>query len=122
MIGDDSIVCFFRVPSREGNRYDRGKMLSLVEGGKVLAMFRYERLPDFCYVCGCLDHQELDCDMVIQSKKRGRKIQREYGSWLKAENPGSTLATGISFDSSTRSMKSGESITRGRNARRLKNT
>ena len=34
----------------------RGKMIS-VEGGKiVLALFRYERLSDFCYVCGKLDH------------------------------------------------------------------
>ena len=100
----------------------RGKMLSLAEGGKVLAMFRYERLPDFCYVCGCLDHQELDCDKVIQSKKRGRKIQREYGNWMKAENPGSMLSTRICFDPSIRSMKSGDNITRDRNARRLENT
>ena len=28
----------------------RGKMVSVLGGGSVLAMFRYERLPDFCYV------------------------------------------------------------------------
>ena len=33
----------------------RGKMLSLSGGGKVLARFKYERLSDFCYVCGRLD-------------------------------------------------------------------
>ena len=38
----------------------RGKMISVEGGGRVLAMFRYERLPDFCYVCGRLDHQELE--------------------------------------------------------------
>ena len=34
----------------------RGKMILVERNGKVLAMFRYERLPDFCYVCGRLDH------------------------------------------------------------------
>ena len=87
-------------------------MLFLAEDDKVLTIFRYERLPDFYYVCGCLDHQELDCDKVIQSKKRGGKIQLEYDNWLKVESLGTLLSKGISFDQSSRSMKSGESVKR----------
>ena len=62
-------------------------MLSILRGSKVLAMFRYEHLPDFCCVCGRLDHLEQDCDAVVHLKKEGKKAQREYGSWLRAERP-----------------------------------
>ena len=63
----------------------QGKMLSLSGGDKVLVMFRYERLPNFYYVCGRLDHQELEYDQVVLVKKGGKKIQCEYGNWMKAE-------------------------------------
>ena len=74
----------------------------------MLARFKYERLPNFCYVCGRLDHQELDCDEVVRSKKGGRKIQREYGNWLKANGTGTVISKGCSFDQGSRSMKTGE--------------
>ena len=63
----------------------RGKMISVEGGGRVLVMFRYERLPDFCYVCSKLDHHEHDCDEAVRLKKEGRKVKREYGAWMKAE-------------------------------------
>ena len=34
----------------------RGTKVSTTRGGKVLAMFKYERLLDICFVCGRLDH------------------------------------------------------------------
>ena len=34
----------------------RGKLINSIDGRKVLAMFKFERLPDFCYICGRLDH------------------------------------------------------------------
>ena len=48
----------------------------------VIAVFKYERLPDFYYICGRLDHQELDCDDVVQMTITDGKVKREYGSWL----------------------------------------
>ena len=54
----------------------RGKVLSVAGQDKVLATFKYERLPDFCYVCGRLDHLEDDCNEVVRLKKEGMKIQR----------------------------------------------
>lgn len=27
--------------------------------------FRFEKLPDFCFICGCLDHEENDCDLEL---------------------------------------------------------
>ena len=63
-------------------------------GKKTLVAFRYERLPDFCYVCGKLNHQEHECEEVIKMKKDGRKIHREYGPWLRAEGPGFQVMKG----------------------------
>ena len=99
-----------RVSINTSKSLRRGKMLSVPGGSKVLAMFRYEHLPDFCYVCGRLDHLEQDCDVVVRLKKEGKKAQREYGSWLRAEGPafnmskiGATdcLSVGESFSSSS---------------------
>ena len=38
-------------------------------------------------MCGRIDHNEKDCDEVIRSKKAGKKIQKEYGPWMRAEGP-----------------------------------
>ena len=43
----------------------RGKIIIGADGKKFLALFKYERLPDFCYICGKLDHQELDCGVSL---------------------------------------------------------
>lgn len=81
----------------------RGMMLTVHKTGKLLVSFRYERLPDFCYVCGCLSHHESECDKAISMKRETGKVVREYGPWLRAEAevPRSNLAKfdgpGISF-------------------------
>lgn len=40
--------------------------------------FRYERLADFCYYYGHLDHMEKDCDFTHP------EVMRYYDSWLRA--------------------------------------
>ncbi|KAL2897067.1 Collagen alpha-1(I) chain [Bienertia sinuspersici] len=32
-----------------------------IEGEKIWVDFRVERLPRFCYVCGCLGHNMQEC-------------------------------------------------------------
>lgn len=61
----DFIVCakFLRLrvlvdinkPLRRGLLLNMGKK-------KIWVEIEYERLPNFCYVCGCLGHVKLDCD------------------------------------------------------------
>ena len=64
----------------------RGRKISIAGGESIFAIFKYERFPDFCYICGCLDHQELDCDELVRMRSEGIKIQREYGPWIRAES------------------------------------
>ena len=45
----------------------RGHAIKLEEGSKVWVNFKYERLPNICYWCGCFDHSDKGCDLWIQS-------------------------------------------------------
>lgn len=40
----------------------------------------YEKLPNFCYVCGCVGHQFRECTQF----KNQSKDEMAYGPWLKA--------------------------------------
>ncbi|GLU07189.1 hypothetical protein SLE2022_241560 [Rubroshorea leprosula] len=60
----------------------RGISLSLLSG-LIWVDFRYERLPNFCYCCGMLDHIEWDCELALEMESSGR-IDRPYGEKLRA--------------------------------------
>ncbi|XVE83661.1 hypothetical protein DITRI_Ditri16bG0104600 [Diplodiscus trichospermus] len=87
----------------------RFKHISFENGGKRQVFFSYERLPDYCYICGMLSHQESDCLKAIKSKKDGIKVNRDYDLWLRAEsasfNPlffGGAASSRLAGDSQTR--------------------
>lgn len=46
--------------------------------------FKYERLPNLCYWCGCLTHADRDCDLWIDSAGTLEEKDKQYGSWLQA--------------------------------------
>lgn len=62
----------------------RGRLVKLEEGQRCWVAFRYERLPNFCYWCGCLDHGEKDCDVGLQQRKSGLTEEQQFGAWLRA--------------------------------------
>ena len=65
----------------------RGKLI-LVEGGrKMLILFKYERLPDFCYCCRRIDRQEMDCPLAVSMQKANMKSHMEFGPWMRAKGP-----------------------------------
>lgn len=39
----------------------QGCWLNIANGDCRCVTFKWERVPDFCFVCGCLDHHENDC-------------------------------------------------------------
>lgn len=48
--------------------------------------FKYERLPIFCYWCGKVDHDELDCTQWLWSKESPRAEVKQFGAWLRASH------------------------------------
>lgn len=46
--------------------------------------FKYERLGNFCFVCGMLGHVERECSVVYANP--GKVIEKAYGVWLRAPN------------------------------------
>jgi hypothetical protein len=44
-------------------------------------LFTYEHLPDFCYICGVIGHNDRGCP-----NKQNLGVGHEFGSWLRAED------------------------------------
>ena len=45
----------------------RGRLISFDDGEEGWVCFKYERLPNICYWCGCLNRSDKDCDRWIDS-------------------------------------------------------
>ena len=43
----------------------RGRLISLHDGKEIWVSFKYERLPNICYWCGRLTHDDRNCDLWI---------------------------------------------------------
>ncbi|KAK9996986.1 hypothetical protein SO802_021672 [Lithocarpus litseifolius] len=62
----------------------RGRVLSIEDSEEHWVTFKYERLPNICYWCGCLDHSDKDCDRWIESEGTLKESDRVYGVWIRA--------------------------------------
>ena len=62
----------------------RGRMVTLVDNRELCVSFKYKRLPNLCYWCGHLTHNDCDCDRWIESEGSLTNVDKEYGAWLKA--------------------------------------
>ncbi|KAJ4830067.1 hypothetical protein Tsubulata_009275 [Turnera subulata] len=61
----------------------RKSLLIKKESGKEIAVsFRYEGIPNFCYICGKLGHVLKDCD--DRSEESDEEERHNYGEWLRA--------------------------------------
>lgn len=58
--------------------------MSQEEGGRVWMSFKYERLPNICYWCGRLDHDDKNCALWIESKGSLRPQDKKFGSFIRA--------------------------------------
>ena len=51
----------------------RGRLISFNEGEEGWVSFKYERLPNICYWCGCLNHSDKDCDWRSEERRVGKE-------------------------------------------------
>jgi len=62
----------------------RGRLISLSHDEQSWVSFKYERLPNICYWCGCLNHVDRDYDLWIESEGNLTKESQAYGAWIRA--------------------------------------
>ena len=62
----------------------RGRVITLEGRGKSWVSFKYKRLPNLCYWCGRLSHDDKNCDLWINSKGTLKVKNQQFGSCLRA--------------------------------------
>ena len=48
------------------------------------AAFMYERLPNICYWCGSISHDDKDCSLWLHSKGTLKTEDQQFGPWIRA--------------------------------------
>lgn len=57
-------------------------------GGKEeWVRFKYERLPNICYLCGRHTHSDKECPLWIGSRGKLKDGDQQFGSWIRATTP-----------------------------------
>ena len=62
----------------------RGWNISVDDGSNGWVSFKYERLPNIFYWCGCLTHSDKDCDLWLDNEGTLDLESRQYGAWMHA--------------------------------------
>ena len=65
---------------------ERGRALD-IKKKSVWVSFKYENLPTFCFRCGRLVHKKLTCPVRPSLKFHEDVGVKEWGTWLRAEQP-----------------------------------
>lgn len=64
----------------------QGRMVTLENRVKTWVSFKYERLPNLCYYyCVCLEHDDKDCEVWIQSEGTLEQVKKKYDSSIRAK-------------------------------------
>lgn len=62
-----------------------GRIICLYDDQDQWVSFKYERLPNICYWCGCLTHDDQDCEIWIESEGTLSAADQQFGPWLHAQ-------------------------------------
>jgi hypothetical protein len=63
---------------------ERGRALHL-DGQSYWVMFKYEKLPRFCFFCGRVVHGRLGCPVRRDSTSHVAEEKKEWGTWLRVD-------------------------------------
>lgn len=76
----------------------RGSIFAIGGGEVVWVCFSYERLPNFCYLCGYLGHGEKECTFVPASSQLSSMKNLPYGMRLRVGGYGDRFLVGKTRD------------------------
>ena len=73
----------------------RGRRTTFEEGLERWVSFQYERLPNVCFWCGRLSHDDKECEIWLKSKGTLSVDQQQFGNWIRANPFGSSRSRSI---------------------------
>ena len=62
----------------------RGRVITLDDGKDLWIPFKYEWLPNLCFWCGCLTHDDRSYNIWIESEGNLTTDKQQYDPWIKA--------------------------------------
>ena len=62
----------------------RGRRVKFDENEEGWVSFMYERLPNLCYWCGHLTHDDKECSLWLRSGGTLSPSEQQYGPWMRA--------------------------------------
>nr|POE75835.1 uncharacterized protein CFP56_05105 [Quercus suber] len=85
----------------------RGRKFEFENGEESWASFKYERLPNLCYWCGCLTHQDRDCSLGQNRKGSLLARNQQFGPWLRVGTPNLAKRTIVKVAGYEKDVKGG---------------
>lgn len=65
-----------------------GCFIQQESGEKLWVAFKFERLSDFCYGCGMIDHTVVACVGEVSGDMHAMRDERCWGPWMRALSKG----------------------------------
>ena len=62
----------------------RGRKISCDAENEGWAAFIYEQLPNICYWCGSVSHDDKDCSLWLRIKGTLKSNEQQFGPWIRA--------------------------------------
>ncbi|KAG8386248.1 hypothetical protein BUALT_Bualt03G0129200 [Buddleja alternifolia] len=87
----------------------RFMLLSLPNGHDLKLQFSYEKLPNFCYLCGIIGHIDDCCDLRYNKSFGHPGEQSPYWPWLRANSRRGTMQSAPLFNKSSQPLALGSS-------------
>ena len=75
----------------------RGRQVIFEDGLEGWIAFKYECLPNVCYWCGRLSHDDKDCILWLQNKGSLKTENQQFGQWFRASqfNPSKKMVIDV---------------------------
>ena len=63
----------------------RGRKTKVEDGVDRWVLFKYERLPNFCYCCGLLEHDLKECPKSKGEARNAVMVDLQHGAWMRGD-------------------------------------